>query len=101
MKLPSAGRQRVSVARAGCEYAPSAWSHLGHEDPLSMVRKRGRDVFQPVEERAGCRSCAWRTACSGGCPLMQGTAIHDRYCKVYQTLFPELVRLEGLRLLGA
>ena len=75
------------------------------EDPLAVVRQQDNG-FQniSVEERAGCRECRWRYWCAGGCPLLtyQIKGQHNTsspYCRVYRALFPELVRLEGLRLL--
>jgi uncharacterized protein len=57
-----------------------------------------------VDAKQGCRACIWRYWCAGGCPLLtQRLAGRDDvpspYCEVYRTLFPELLHLEGLRLL--
>jgi len=71
-------------------------------DPLAAVR--GSFSNPPVDERCGCAACAWRYACGGGCPLMsrptgpQGEGTSS-YCAAYRALYPELIRLEGLRLL--
>ncbi len=57
-----------------------------------------------VDEKDGCRSCEWRYWCSGGCPLLTyrvtgRSDVKSPYCNVYQALYPEVLRLEGLRLL--
>lgn len=71
------------------------------EDPLQIVRRSDAEPrWIPVERREGCRTCAWRYLCGGGCPLMadQGEG-RSPYCNIYRALFPELLRLEGLRIL--
>lgn len=74
-------------------------------DLLALVR-RPHPGFQnpPVEEKEPCRSCPWRYWCAGGCPLltyrMTGRFdVKSPYCAVYQALYPEVLRLEALRLL--
>ena len=75
------------------------------EDPLATVRGV-RDDFRnsPVDEKEYCRDCCWRYVCAGGCPLLARwragrDGIPSPYCEVYRALLPELVRVEGLRLL--
>lgn len=76
---------------------------LSLEDPLPVL---GAAFPNPaVEERAGCVSCPWREACAGGCPwlarMSAGRATAPSpYCPAYRALYPELLRLEGLRLLA-
>jgi uncharacterized protein len=74
-------------------------------DPMAKVRSV-EDGFRnpPVEEKEGCRECLWRYICAGGCPLTarRTTGREDQpspYCAVYRAMLPELLRLEGLRLL--
>ncbi len=74
-------------------------------DPLEVIRLQPAG-FQnvSVEEKEGCRECQWRYWCAGGCPLLTyrvtgRSDVKSPYCNVYQALFPELLRLEGLRLL--
>jgi uncharacterized protein len=64
------------------------------------------DGFQivPVTAKTDCADCAWRHWCAGGCPLLTHRItgrvdVKSPYCTVYRTIYPELVRLEGLRLL--
>jgi uncharacterized protein len=74
-------------------------------DPLTDVRNLQSD-FQniSVDEKEECRDCKWRYWCAGGCPLLtyrthRRNDVKSPYCNVYKTLYPELLRLEGLRLL--
>jgi uncharacterized protein len=73
-------------------------------DPLSALQNGGNG-FQnlPVDEKEGCRDCQWRYYCAGGCPLLTyrvtgRSDVKSPYCNVYQAVFPELLRLEELRL---
>ncbi|HLF27939.1 MAG TPA: radical SAM protein [Anaerolineae bacterium] len=75
------------------------------EDPLLAVREV-RDGFQniPVDQKEGCRDCEWRYWCAGGCSLltfkMTGRSdIQSPNCNIYKALYPDVLRLEGLRLL--
>ncbi len=58
-----------------------------------------------VQEKLGCQSCTYRYRCTGGCPV-ETFRVTGRWdvkspnCGVYQALYPELLRLEGLRLLN-
>jgi uncharacterized protein len=101
----SAGRNYLAVDATGrvsaCQMLlEDPHSDLSDQDPLNTIRQYGQELFLPVEALSECAACVWRTACSGGCPLMRQSALHDSYCQVYRTLFPELVRLEGNRLLA-
>ncbi len=75
------------------------------DDPLIVVRN-GLGDFQnlSVDEKEDCRNCTWKYWCAGGCPLLTFKAVErsdvkSPYCEIYQALYPELLRLEGLRLL--
>lgn len=59
-------------------------------DPLAELR----NTESPTDLRPECAACPWRYACAGGCPHLAGA-----HCALYKALFPELLRLEGLRLL--
>ncbi|MBX3058530.1 MAG: SPASM domain-containing protein [Anaerolineae bacterium] len=57
-----------------------------------------------VDDKEGCRSCEFRYRCTGGCPLETFRAtgrwdVQSPHCRIYKTLFPHALRLEGLRLL--
>ena len=75
------------------------------EDPLQEIRNDRWGVQGlPVERKEGCGTCDWRYWCSGGCPLLT-YRMTGRYdvkspnCGIYKALFPEVLRLEALRLL--
>ena len=80
-------------------------TNLEVEDPLAVIRADENGVQNlPVEEKEGCRTCEWRYWCTGGCPLATHRAtgrydVKSPNCNIYKTLFPEALRLEGLRLL--
>ncbi len=74
-------------------------------DPLAVVRADQFGIQNvSVEEKEGCKTCEWKYWCAGGCPL-ETHRITGRYdvkspnCNIYKALFPEALRLEGLRLL--
>lgn len=74
-------------------------------DPLGTIRA-STDGLQnlTVDEKSECAECEWRYWCGGGCPLQayRATGRYDAKspnCTIYRTLFPEVVHLEGLRLL--
>ena len=73
-------------------------------DPLQRVRSAWDESLSPaVDARTECAGCVWRYWCAGGCPLLtrrvEGRVdVRSPYCEVYRALLPELVRLEGLRL---
>jgi uncharacterized protein len=75
------------------------------DDPLWYVQNDQQGVQGlSVDEKEGCKSCQWRYWCSGGCPVLTYRLtgrydIKSPYCHVYQTLFPDVLRLEALRLL--
>lgn len=75
------------------------------QDPLLLILEDKSGIQNPpVTEKEGCRDCDWRYLCTGGCPLLT-FRVTGRYdikspnCRIYQNLFPEVVKLEGLRLL--
>jgi uncharacterized protein len=74
-------------------------------DPLAAVRAEGSGLQNPpVDAKEGCRSCEWQAWCAGGCPLLAHQAsgryaAPSPYCSIYQKLFPEVLRLEQLRML--
>jgi uncharacterized protein len=101
----SAGRDYLVVDSQGgvsaCQMLLDVpWTDLGEADPLDAIRQRGMDLFTPVDDQGECGRCPWRMACSGGCPLMRGTALHEDYCRVYRMLLPQLVLLEARRLVA-
>jgi uncharacterized protein len=74
-------------------------------DPLELVRADTRTTLNLlVDEKEGCRDCTWRHWCTGGCPVatFRATGRYDvksPNCAIYKAIYPEALRLEGLRLL--
>jgi len=74
-------------------------------DPLAVIRADQIGIQNiSVEEKEGCKSCEWKHWCAGGCPLTTYRAtgrydVKSPNCNIYKALFPEALRLEGLRLL--
>jgi uncharacterized protein len=78
---------------------------IWNNDPLLAVRSSESGFHNlEVEAKSECSTCPWRYWCAGGCPLLayRSTKRNDArspYCEVYRALLPEILRLEGLRLL--
>lgn len=75
------------------------------KDPLQVIRQDQIGIQNiMVSRKENCNQCDWRYSCAGGCPLVtfRATGRYDLKspnCQIYQRLFPEVLRLEGLRLL--
>ena len=80
-------------------------TNIDCENPLEVLRKHKKGIRSvSVDQKKECSSCKWRYWCGGGCPklcFIKGGSYESRspYCEVYKTLLPEIIRLEGLRLL--
>ena len=74
-------------------------------DPLGTIHNSSTGMHNPkVNEKLECTECQWQYWCAGGCPLeAYRTTGHyntkSPNCSIYRTLYPEVIRLEGLRLL--
>jgi len=74
-------------------------------DPLAIIRADQIGIQNlSVDEKEGCKACEWKHWCAGGCPLETYRAtgrynVKSPNCNIYKALFPEALRLEGLRLL--
>jgi uncharacterized protein len=74
-------------------------------DPVTAIRNESvglRNLL--VEDKAGCRDCTWRHWCSGGCAAATFRAtgrfdVRSPNCNIYRAIYPDAVRLEGLRVL--
>ena len=75
------------------------------EDPLTIIREDKLGLQNlTVDEKEGCRDCPWKHYCAGGCPLetYRATGRYDvksPNCAIYRAIFPEVLRVEGLRLI--
>lgn len=96
--------QHGGVAKCHMELERTV-TDIGAADPLRFIQLDRIGIQNPVvDEKEGCRECEWRYWCAGGCPALT-FRVTGRYdvkspnCNIYKTLFPEILRLEGLRLL--
>ena len=84
-----------------CEAITTAWD----SDPLSTLQIDQISIQNlTFDEKEECTTCQWRYWCAGGCPLTTYRAtgrydVKSPNCNIYKALFPEALRLEGLRLL--
>lgn len=75
------------------------------DDPLRLVRRdRTYALNLLVDEKEGCRDCSWRYWCTGGCSVATFRAtgrydIKSPNCNIYKAIYPQALRLEGLRIL--
>ncbi len=98
--------QNGSISRCQMEIERSV-TDIFATDPLTEIRLHtGGFQNTSVEEKSGCRECDWRYWCAGGCPSLTYRAtgrndVKSPYCNVYKNLYPELLRLEGLRIIRA
>ena len=108
----AAGRSYLVIDPAGriapCQMTlDQAVTDVTDADPLAALQANRTGIQNiSVDERDGCRLCPWRYSCAGGCPaetyrLAGRYNVPSPYCGVYQELLPDVLRLEGLRLLQA
>ena len=100
------GYPHLQVCSAGTGY--QAINTSGHRAACPLILGQGgldAGLQVPVVTlREPCASCAWKYWCGGGCPVLAYRAYGtpnaaSPYCEVYRALYPELIRLEGLRVL--
>jgi uncharacterized protein len=96
--------QRGRVAKCHMEIERTI-GDVFRSDPLQLVRSDTTTALNlAVDEKEGCRDCTWRYWCSGGCTVATFRAtgrydIKSPNCLIYKAIYPEALRLEGLRLL--
>ena len=96
--------QRGRVAKCHMEIERTLGDVI-RDDPLQLVRQDLTLVQNlAVEEKEGCRDCTWRYWCSGGCAVATFRAtgrydIKSPNCNIYKAIYPEALKLEGLRIL--
>ncbi|MDZ4718040.1 MAG: SPASM domain-containing protein, partial [Roseiflexaceae bacterium] len=93
-----------NVAKCQMEIAKPVTT-IWASDPLNIIRLDATGVQNvPVDQKEGCRDCEWRYWCTGGCAIATYRAtgrydIRSPNCEIYKALYPDVLRLEGLRLL--
>jgi len=96
--------QRGQVAKCHMEIERTL-GDIFSDDPLQLVQRDKTTALNlAVEEKEGCRDCTWRYWCSGGCTVATFRAtgrydIKSPNCNIYKAIYPQALRLEGLRLL--
>jgi uncharacterized protein len=96
--------QRGRVAKCHMEIERTL-GDIFSDDPLQLVQRDKTTALNlAVEEKEGCRDCTWRYWCSGGCTVATFRAtgrydIKSPNCNIYKAIYPQALRLEGLRLL--
>jgi uncharacterized protein len=96
--------QNGAVAKCHMEIEQTI-TNIAAPDALAILREDQIGLLNPpVHEKEGCRDCTWRFWCAGGCPALTYRVtgrfdVKSPNCRIYQALFPEVLRLEGLRLL--
>jgi len=76
----------------------------GNRDIIGLLKNDSQRTNYPVDEKETCQTCTWRYWCTGGCPITSYNTygrfdISSPNCSIYASLMPEVLRLEGLRLL--
>lgn len=96
--------QRGGVAKCHMEIERTI-GDVFSADPLELVQRDQSSALNLlVDEKEGCRDCSWRYWCSGGCSVATFRAtgrfdIKSPNCNIYKAIYPQALRLEGLRLL--
>src|SRR5690606_14209995 len=92
---------------AKCQMAMKhAIGDVNSETVLKIIQQDTSGIQNlSVEEKEGCKSCEWKYWCAGGCPLVTHRAtgrydVKSPNCRIYKALYPEVMRLEGLRILA-
>jgi uncharacterized protein len=74
------------------------------DDPFLVIHKDQGVQNLSSDEKEGCRTCTWKYWCSGGCSVATYRAtgrydVKSPNCDIYKAIYPEAIRLEGLRIL--
>jgi len=98
-------KQKIGDWKKGQMQMGEPLTDLHVEDPLTIIREDKLGLQNlTVDEKEGCRDCPWKHYCAGGCPLetYRATGRYDvksPNCAIYRAIFPEVLRVEGLRLI--
>lgn len=79
-------------------------ANLTQGDLLDLLRSKNTIQNASVELIEECNTCRWKYWCASGCPVNTFNTedrydVKSPYCHVYKSVYPELVKLEGLRLI--
>ncbi len=107
----TSGENYFSVLHTGAITAsPSTsfpLSNLSNANPIEKAQKVSSQLYKEasVEYIDACKDCKWKYICSGGCKLERQQIYKDlkkrseQKCRIYQTLIPFILKLEGKRVL--
>jgi uncharacterized protein len=78
--------------------------NIDEEDLIDTLKSKNKIQNASVDLIEECSSCRWRYWCASGCPVNTYNAeerydVKSPYCHVYKSVYPELVKLEGQRLI--
>jgi len=96
--------QRGQVAKCHMEIERTL-GDIFSDDPLQLIQQdKALTQNLSVDEKEGCRDCTWRYWCSGGCAVATFRAtgrydIKSPNCNIYKAIYPEALKIEGMRLL--
>ena len=80
-------------------------SNYKSTDPIADIRQDTKFVSSfDIDDIDECKTCDIRYFCTGGCPMETYNKtghynVKSPNCNIYKTIYPELLKLEGLRLL--
>jgi uncharacterized protein len=83
----------------------NTYANYHDDNPLEIIANTQKGLQNiSVDKKQECNNCVWKYYCTGGCPIMT----YQRFksflpkspnCYIYKKLIPEVLRLEGLRML--
>jgi uncharacterized protein len=80
-------------------------SDINQFNVLSQLKNKSILPNKPIiDETPICKDCKWRYICSSGCPILREKTYGSYksispYCQVYKNLIPEVLKLEGQRIM--
>ena len=92
-----------NISKCQMEYGHPV-TDITARDPLATLQNSTKSIQNvSVENKEECNLCEWKYWCVGGCPLsaFKSAGRYDAKspnCAIYKRLYPEVFRLEELRL---
>jgi len=90
-----------------------SFCHMTQDHPYAQIIKNEKIKFLNndlalkncnVNHKKSCKNCIYKYICAGGCSLQTYYSIgkfneKSYYCEVYKRIIPQIIKLEGLRIL--
>ena len=104
----SAGQSYLVFSHTGqlaqCPQHLSNSEYLATSNAPLQTIAHGKIPIISVDDKEECKDCIWRYRCAGGCPeetyrIKGRYNVNSPHCNIYKTLLPDILRLEGLRIL--